>query len=327
MERKLRVSQRECVSLWKVLAGSYQQTDSLSDLFLLIFLPFETHTRILQLLSSTNVRKTILVLGSSKWYNTLQQYSPRQLYLTKFTSCFGDLAHRQGVSYSSLIWSGAAAALDFWTVSPCLKSHFPFPPCLPHFPDHQSFNAKQNTFLIILLLWWWHANFCNKCTTQILEFPAHQLLQENFPRSPQKLSNAQRPPLATASCGWDFWLVWTVMRSFLLPLVCLPDHDLRIFIIGLGFFPVGKKLLWQRGRRWGCCLAMNVSLPCFTQTSFTTTCNLLGLSYPPYLAEMVGRKKCIKITAVSAALGIRTCWKAQLMTNTSRDQHLWPKRT
>lgn len=31
------------------------------------------------------------------------------------------------------------------------------------------------------------------------------------------------------------------MRSFLLLLICLPDHDLRTFIIGLGFFPVGKK--------------------------------------------------------------------------------------
>lgn len=63
---------------------------------------------------------------------------------------------------------------------------------------------------------------------------------------------------------------------------------------------------------------MNVSFPCFTQISFTTTCNLLGLSYPPYPAEMVGRKKCINIIADSAAAGIRTWWKAQLMTNSSR---------
>lgn len=64
---------------------------------------------------------------------------------------------------------------------------------------------------------------------------------------------------------------------------------------------------------------MNVSLPCFTQISFTTTCNLLGLNYPPYtLQRWWEEKKCIKIMAVSAAVGIKTCWKAQLMTNTNR---------
>lgn len=134
-----------CGNCWQ--ASTSRQTVS-QTLFLLpvwILLPFKTHTRILHLLSSTNMRKAILVLQSSEWYNTLQQYSARQLHLTKFTSCFGDLAHRQGVSYSSLIWSRAAAALDFWTVSPCLKFHFTFPLCLPHFPDHQLFNAKQNT--------------------------------------------------------------------------------------------------------------------------------------------------------------------------------------
>lgn len=173
--------------------------------------------------------------------NTLQQHSPRQLHLTKFTSCFEDLAHRQDISYPSLIWLGAAAALAFWTVSTYLKFHFIFPPRLPHFPDYQSLNAKSKIHVQSYSCYGDGIQTCTRCTTQTLELPEHQLLQENFPKSPQELPDAQRPPLATASCGWDFWLVWTVMRSFLLLLICLPDHDLRTFIIGLGFFPVGKK--------------------------------------------------------------------------------------
>lgn len=225
-----------CGNCWQ----ADQQTDSLSDLLLLpvlILLHFETHTRILHLLSSTNMRKAILVLRSWEWYNTLQQYSPRQLHITKFTSCFGDLAHRQGVSYPSLIQSGAAAALDFWTVSPCLKFHFKLPPCLPHFPDHQLFNAKQNTCPILQLLWWWDANFCNKCTKQILELPAHQLLQD-FPRSPQ---------CSEASTGHSkLWLglLSCVDSDEVIP----PPAGCQIMIwgfllLGWGFFPVGKRLL------------------------------------------------------------------------------------
>lgn len=92
-------------------------------------------------------------------YNTLQQHSPRQLHLTKFTSCFGDLAHRQGISYPSLIWLGAAAAMAFWTVSTYLKFHFLFLPAsatLSRLPVIKC--KKQNTCPIIQLLWWWHTN-------------------------------------------------------------------------------------------------------------------------------------------------------------------------
>lgn len=47
---------------------------------------------------------------------------------------------------------------QLWIVSPCLKFHFKFPPCLPRFPDHQLLNAKHNTCPTIQLLWGWHAD-------------------------------------------------------------------------------------------------------------------------------------------------------------------------
>lgn len=50
------------------------------------------------------------------------------------------------------------------------------------------------------------------------------------------------------------------MRLFLLLLVCLPDHDLRLFIIRWGFFPAGEKLLYEAMRL----LSYNeISLPHF----------------------------------------------------------------
>lgn len=57
-------------ALWKLLASSYQQTDSLSDTSSTSNFdspPFETHTRILHLLRATNMKKAILVLQSSEW--------------------------------------------------------------------------------------------------------------------------------------------------------------------------------------------------------------------------------------------------------------------
>lgn len=232
-------------ALWKLLAGSYQQTDSLSDPFstwVLILLPFETHTRILHLWVQQKQEKRFLYYQSLEW-NILQQYSPRQLYLTKFTSCFGDLAHRQGVSSPSLIWSGAAAALDFWTVSPCSKFHCKFPLCLPHFPDHQLLNAKHNTCPTIQLLWWWHANFCNKCTTQIVELPAHQLLQENSPGLPKSfpmlggLRWPQRAVVGTFDLCGQWW-----GHSFFCWFVC-QIVIWGFLLLGWVFSQWGKKLL------------------------------------------------------------------------------------
>lgn len=158
MERKLRVSQRECVSPVET-AGRQLRADrqSLRPFFYFQFW-FSSPLKPPQESFTFWVQQTQEKRSCYYWVWSDTTVSPRQLHLTKFTSCFGDLAHRHGVSYPSLIWSGAAAAaLDFWTVSPCLKFHFKFPPCLPRFPDHQLLNAKHNTCPTIQLLWGWHA--------------------------------------------------------------------------------------------------------------------------------------------------------------------------
>lgn len=186
------------------------------------------------------MRKAILVLQGSEWSNTLQQYSPRQLQPTKFTSCFGDLAHRQGVSYPSLIWLGAAAALDFWTVSPCLKLHFKLPPCLPHFPDYQSLNAKQNTSPIIQLLWWGHANLHQMHHTNT-RAPSTSAPARKFPQISPRTSSCSE--VSTGHCKLWLGLLTCVDSDEVIPssadLFARPWFE--DFYYWVGFFPSGKK--------------------------------------------------------------------------------------
>lgn len=72
---------------------------------------------------------------------------------------------------------------------------------------------------------------------------------------------------------------------------------------------------------------MNLSLPCFAQISFSTTCNLLGLSYPPHPAEMVGRKKMHWDYGNLSCCRNKDLLKSSVNDQHQEDKHLWPKRT
>lgn len=138
-------------------------------------------------------------------------------------------------------------------------------------------------------------------------------------------SDAQR--LATASCGWDFWLVWTVMRSFLLLLVCLPDHDLRIFIIGFGFFPVGKKAALAERQEMRL-LSCN---ECFTSLLCTDFLQYHMQSAWPQLPSIPCRDGGKKEMHWDYG-NLSCCRNKDLLKSSVNDQHqeyehLWPKRT
>lgn len=148
-----------------------------------------------------------------------------------------------------------------------------------------------------------HISFCKKISPEL-------------PKSFLMLRGLHRPQQAVVGtfdlCG-QWW-----GHSFFCCFVC---HIMTwgFLLLGWVFSQLGKKSCSSReARDEAAVLQWMFHFPALHRfPSLPHAICLASVTFPT-LQRWWEEKQCIKIRAVSAAVGISTCWKAQLMTNTSR---------